>query len=374
VKERANKCEGTGMKLPSRYKTFTKSILAGGFGAVIPLEDTYLKRVVLMKVMQDGTNNAQLQNEIIGLCKARSRHVVEVYDVIKNDDGEIEGVIIERLRGRDFQKFYFEAASDPNAFLKVLYQIATALRDLHLVGIIHRDLKLENFKESSAGVVKLFDFGISSPDGGYQTKENKGTLYYAAPELYIPNALITPEMDIYAFGVCAWALAQPIIPKQLKEQPPQRSGLCPSIDAAFTRGPKGEAVLHPDVIGLIDACLNPNPSVRPTARKLSEGLARHLVHGRHRGLFVQGASKVVELSSAQPNVNLKIGTLGEIRVAYDGLLFHVVSVTGSVRINNSTANAGDVLHDACLLAFGDRSLGPDQQWVTFSSSHPEVVL
>ena len=149
-------------------------------------------------------------------------------------------------------KFHLEAAQSPYIYLKVLYQIATALRDLHAVGIIHRDLKLENFKESSAGVVKLFDFGISSPDRGYQTKENKGTMYYAAPELYVAGATITPGMDIYAFGVCAWALAVEKLPYQLKEQPPQTSGACPSI------GSLAALKLHAEVVNIDLA-----PGIRP---------------------------------------------------------------------------------------------------------------
>src|SRR5688572_18186139 len=123
------------MKLPPRYKALTKGVLTGGFGTVIPLEDTFLRRVVLLKVMQDAANNAQLQNELRGLCKARSRHVVEVYDIIANEKGEITGVVIERLRGRDFSAFHKEAASNPHVYLKILYQLACALRDLHAVGI-----------------------------------------------------------------------------------------------------------------------------------------------------------------------------------------------------------------------------------------------
>lgn len=355
------------MKLPARYKQVTKSVLAGGFGSVIALEDTFLRRIVLLKTMQDAAHNAQLQNEINGLCKARSRHVVEIYDVLKDDKAQIFGVVIERLRGRDFTDFYKEAAADPLEYLKVLYQVATALKDLHAVGIIHRDLKLENFKESSAGIVKLFDFGISSPDGGYQTKENKGTIHYAGPELYIAGATITTELDIYAFGICAWKLALEKLPSVLKEQPPQQTGKCPSISSAL-------AGLHPEVVTALDLCLVPNPKARPNAAQLSALLAKHLVRGRHRGLFVQGALPVVELSSAQPAVSLKIGTLGELKIAYDGLLFKVTGVDGSVRINNMPASVGDTLHDACLLSFGDKSLGSGQAWVTFFSSHPEVVL
>lgn len=352
----------------------TKSALSGGFGTVVPLEDAFLRRVVLLKVMQDSANNEQLQNELRGLCKARSRHVVEVYDVISNENGEITGVVIERLRGRDFLAFHKEAASSPQLYIKILYQLACALRDLHAVGIVHRDLKLDNFKESAAGIVKLFDFGISSPDGGYKTKQNKGTLTYAAPELYVPGATITPEMDIYALGVCAWALAYPKFPAQLLEKPPQTSGRASSISTVLPTADKQADGLHKEVTDILDACLDPEPKNRPLANQISSLLARHLIRNKHRGLFVQGMAKVYELSATQPFVSLKIGTLGRLNVTYDGLRFSIAEVEGSVSINNIPAEPGHVLHDACVIGFGAASLGSGRQWVTFFSSHPEVVL
>ncbi len=341
---------------------------------MIPLEDTFLKRVVLLKVMQDAANNAQIQNELKGLCKARSRYVIEVYDVIANENGEIAGIVIERLRGRDFSAFHKEAPSNPQAYLKILYQVACALRDLHAVGIVHRDLKIDNFKESASGVVKLFDFGISSPDGGYKTKQNKGTLIYAAPELYVPGATITPEMDIYALGICAWALAHPKFPPQLLEKPPQTSGRAPSINSVMPSADKQADGLHQEVFDVLDACLDPQPKNRPSADQISSVLAGHLSRNKHRGLFVQGIQKVFELSAKHPSVTLKIGTLGGLKVTYDGLRFSIAEVEGSVSINNVPAEQGHVLHEACVLGFGNASLGSSRQWVTFFSSHPEVVI
>jgi serine/threonine-protein kinase len=324
--------------------------------------------------MQNAANNAQLKSELRALCMARSRHVVQVYDVIANDKGDIEGVVIERLRGRDFSDFYKDAASNPEAYLKILYQLACALRDLHAVGIIHRDLKIDNFKESSAGVVKLFDFGISSVDGGYQTKENKGTLIYAAPELYVSGATITSEMDIYALGVCAWALACSKFPPKLLERPPQQSGRAPSISTVMPTADKRADGLHNEIINILDACLDPQPKNRPSADEISALLAKHLNRNKHRGLFVQGAHKVFELSIIQTTVTLKIGTLGRLKVDYDGLRFTIDKVDGSVSINNIPAEPGDVLHEACVIGFGDVSLGSHRQWVAFFSSHPETIL
>lgn len=362
------------MKLPQRYKALTKGVLSGGFGSVIPLEDTFLRRVVLLKVMKNSENNEQLHNEVKGLCKARSRHVVEIYDVITNENEEITGVVIERLRGRDFLSFHKEAVDNPQLYIKILYQLACALRDLHAVGIIHRDLKLDNFKESSAGIIKLFDFGISSPDGGYKTKQNKGTLTYAAPELFVSGATITPEMDIYALGVCAWALASPKFPAQLLEKPPQESGRALSIETMFPSGQNQTGGLHKEVIEILDSCLDPVPENRPSADQISVILARHLSLNKHRGLFVQGMTKVYELSASHAFVSLKIGTLGSLKVSYDGLRFCIVEIEGAVSINNIPAELGNVLHEACVLGFGEAVLGPSRQWVTFFSSHPEVVL
>ncbi len=168
--------------------------LWGALVAFENIDDTYLDRIVMFKSMHDQANNNQLFNEIIALSAVRSRHVVEIYDVIKDKNGTVTGIIIELLTGRDYSNFHLEAQQNLMGYIRTLYQIATALSDLHKAGIVHRDLKLENFKDSSSNVLKLFDFGISSHDVNYITKVNKGTLIYAAPELFAQNAKITPKM------------------------------------------------------------------------------------------------------------------------------------------------------------------------------------
>ncbi|MFE8645657.1 protein kinase [Sphingomonas sp. NCPPB 2930] len=355
------------MKIPARYKRISQKAQAGGFGSVTPLEDTFLRRVVLLKSMHKSEHNEQILNEIKGLCAARSRHVVEIYDVIENEGG-VEGVIIERLRGRGFEEFWKEAQTSPLYYLRILCQIASALESIHAVGIVHRDLKLDNFRESSAGVLKIFDFGISSPSENHETKQNKGTLIYAAPELYVSGAQITKEMDIYALGICAWTLATQTLPSALLERPPQSSERARSISNAFS------SPLHPEVANILDACLEPNPNLRPSAGSVCKTLSRHLLRDKHKGMFVQKNATVFELSAANPFVKLTIAGLGAVSVRYDGLEFSVTAVEGNVRVNNVSVAVGNILHTACLLSFGSPGLGSGQQWVTFFSSHPEVVL
>ena len=46
--------------------------------------------------------------------------------------------------------------------LKVTYQICLALERIHLLGIIHRDIKIENVLFDNSGFIKLCDFGSST--------------------------------------------------------------------------------------------------------------------------------------------------------------------------------------------------------------------
>lgn len=356
------------LTLPSRYRPITQSLIHGGFGHVQKVHDTFLDRDVLFKSMQDSSNNHQLLNEIKAFSKARSRHVVDIYDVIQDSHGNVVGIIIELLTGKDYSQFHSQSKSSSLDYIRILFQIASALRDLHLAGVIHRDLKLDNFRDSGAGILKLFDFGISVVGPNYRTKENRGTLVYAAPELFVQGVEITQEMDIYAFGICAWMLATAALPKVLHERPPQNTAPVTSIGTVSSNW------LPKEVVELIDSCLSVKPAARPTAEQLFQELSRQLVRGRHRGLFVQNSTSLYELSQTQPHVRIAIGTLGELKVNYDGLVFRVTDVTGHVYVNNETAVVNMLLHESCLITFGDPILGSHRSWVTFFSSNPEVVL
>lgn len=111
------------------------------------------------------------------------------------------------------------------------YQLASALRYLHEdMRIVHRDVKLENClvdlsgrTADEGGLLKLCDFGLadfvshdmaesiqslrSDGSGSESSAEVVGTLQYTAPEnLSNSKPLLQPQPDIWAFGVCLYAL------------------------------------------------------------------------------------------------------------------------------------------------------------------------
>ena len=87
-------------------------------------------------------------------------------------------------------------------------EIILALEELHALGIVYRDLKLENIMIDSVGHIKLIDFGFSKYLGlknEQRTYTSCGTPAYIAPEVY--NKLGHGyEVDVWALGVIIFEL------------------------------------------------------------------------------------------------------------------------------------------------------------------------
>jgi serine/threonine protein kinase len=88
----------------------------------------------------------------------------------------------------------------------VLYQIADGLDYIHSKKLIHRDIKPDNILISTAGKMKLSDFGLSkqiSTRGTCSMSGIKGTLLWMAPELRGNNGVnnkATPKCDVFPCG------------------------------------------------------------------------------------------------------------------------------------------------------------------------------
>lgn len=86
-----------------------------------------------------------------------------------------------------------------NNVYKIACDIGKALSYTHKNGIIHCDVKPDNFFRDSSGNYKLGDFNVSK----YVGKSNSiaGTKGYIAPEISELGAVCGYQTDIYSFGV-----------------------------------------------------------------------------------------------------------------------------------------------------------------------------
>ena len=125
-------------------------------------------------------------------------------------------MVMELCSGGDLAK-YIKNHSGKLPELQVARLLASMISCivyLHEKGIVHRDLKLENFLfESTAkdAPIKLIDFGLSKHlDEGEYMARIAGTPYYVAPEVW--NGRYDNRCDIWSLGVCAYLLVYKSVP------------------------------------------------------------------------------------------------------------------------------------------------------------------
>lgn len=165
--------------------------------------------------------------------------------------------------------------------VNIAISISRGMEYLHYYHIIHGDLKTENVLLASATDeipnlrVKIGDFGLSrlmSIGQAYINTTNWGTLSYLAPEV-LRDGTISPQGDVYAFGMLLWELLTGHIPWQGLKQ----GHLITKVVQNDERPPIPEDT-HPDLVTLMQSCWQRKPSKRPTftgIRKTLEGTLKH---------------------------------------------------------------------------------------------------
>ncbi|MDT4878458.1 hypothetical protein FQZ97_1140570 [compost metagenome] len=102
-------------------------------------------------------------------------------------------------------------------------------------------------------------------------------------------------------------------------------------------------------------------------------LAMHLLYERHKALVVYN-SKPSYLDVTNRSVVLRLPTMGEVEIYYDGFRFLVQNLSGDVFVNNRRVAIGDKLPGACVVTLGAPEQKNRRRYISFDLSHPEIVL
>lgn len=349
------------MTIAGRY-TPTGATAAGGMGEIIECMDTHLQRPVIIKRLQNGVEERRLLDEQKALAKLRSKHVVQLYDVVQlNDKNTAEtAIVLEFIDGVNLEVGSYKP---DRTYIHTLWQIACGLRDIHEAGIIHRDIKPNNIRLDKEGVVKIIDFGLARSQDAAKTRSIIGTPVFMAPELWSSSTIsFNASIDVYAFGATALALLSVKPPKELAQQPPGPISL-PALSASLPG-------LSPPTVALVHRCLDRNPAKRPKMAEVQTVLQQQLLENQHRALVVFGGT-IHHLDQKNRKININANPAGSIGIEYNGREFIVISAAGSVFLNNASAKVGDLVPGCCVITFGNQ--GQARRFVTFDVSTPEVM-
>ncbi|MGH7186666.1 MAG: serine/threonine-protein kinase, partial [Pseudomonadota bacterium] len=137
---------------------------AGGMGEVYLAEDTQLDRQVALKLLPaEFTADTERVRRFVREAKAASAlnhpNIVTVHEIDSADGTDF--IAMEYLEGRPLDRLIRAGALPVGEALGYAAQVAAALVTAHAGGVVHRDLKPANVIVSSAGQVKVVDFGLA---------------------------------------------------------------------------------------------------------------------------------------------------------------------------------------------------------------------
>lgn len=352
------------ISLPSRYEKVVKVLPGGGMSDTILCEDSNLGRQVVVKSLKAGVSAKKLQDELSALAAIRSKHVVQVLDVIPSADGKtIVGFVEEFIDGAELEAL--SAGYGEKTALAALYPIACGVADIHAHGRVHRDIKPDNMRVDSHGTLKIFDFGLAKLDGGAGTSQLYFSKGYSAPEVFEQDAdgkhNFTKAVDVFAFGATAWwVLGGGTIPAGLKKIPPALDEINFN---AFT-------ALPGPVAAILNACMNAKPQKRPSMADIKALVAKYISRNEHRLLLTDGTNEY--RVDRTKKTALLSGNNSGLSIEYDGVDFVVRSVTGVVMANNVPVAIGDTITGSVVIVLGGQNTY--RLSITADLSHPEVIL
>jgi len=254
----------------SRYQILDQ-LGSGGTGTVYKVLDTTLSEVLALKVLRPElvSDVAWLQRFKLELRITRDLEHAFILPAYHLE--QLEGLYFFTMRYVDGQNLSERLRVSPPSFalsLRIMSQVGRALVAAHDRGIIHRDFKPANIMiESHTLHPYLMDFGIASVQDTPSVTiagQGIGTPCYMAPE-QSRGEPITPQADIYSFGVVCYECFVNRLPFGGKTAIAIYTA---QVSGIFSPILETNPTISPKIATLIESCLNPVASLRPSSMRL----------------------------------------------------------------------------------------------------------
>ena len=235
----------------------------GGMGVVYLGRDVALDRPVAIKVLRPELAARPDQRERF-LAEARTGarlshpHIVPIFAVAEAAGWVffVMGVVAGESLGERVRRAGPVPTSEGE---RILREVGWALAYAHAMGILHRDVTLDNILiERNTARAMLVDFGIAAEIDRAGEASLVGTPAYLAPEL-IHGDPPSVQSDVYALGITAWAMlagrlpfvgddAAAVLLQQVQAPVPSLASAAPGAS--------------PRLVAAIERCLAKDPAAR----------------------------------------------------------------------------------------------------------------
>ncbi|KAG7508883.1 hormonally up-regulated neu tumor-associated kinase-like [Solea senegalensis] len=246
-------------------------------------EKVAIKVIDKKKARQDSYVLKNMKREPRIHQMVRHPHIVVLFETLETENSYY--MAMELCAGGDLMDRICERRRlEEREVRRYTRQILSAVEHLHKHGIVHRDLKIENFLLDEHNNIKIVDFGLSNTLKAESLSLDLlstqcGSPAYAAPEL-LAHRKYGPKVDVWSIGVSMFAMLTGTLPftvepfniKQLHQK--MVNGEIGSIPSDISKG----------AVAFVLSLLEPDPAKRPSVRAameerwINEGHAKKPLH------------------------------------------------------------------------------------------------
>ena len=206
-------------EISDHYEILPEVVGKGRFGVIKKGRNLKSGQIVAIKELNKkrikSTEMLQTRREVDALKVCKHSNIVQVYDFFENL--ETIYIVMEFCGSGDLFEYLDERRFNLSSerVRQIAFQLANAVSYLHEMGIMHRDIKLENVimtDNTESAAVKLVDFGLAKIIGPEcRTKEPFGPVGYCAPEILLgkPYQL---NCDLWSLGCLIYAMVCECLP------------------------------------------------------------------------------------------------------------------------------------------------------------------
>ena len=323
--------------------TIISEIGAGSYGTVYKALDNDTETIVaLKKVIIESGDDDDILKEIEFMKSCKNEYLIQLINhYIHNNILFIAMEYCPAGSIADLMK-YTEKTINQNQLGSVMRDVLRGLEYLHGRKAIHRDIKAGNLLITSAGTIKLCDFGASSNLTNSIVKRSTviGTPYWMAPEI-IKEVGYNTSADIWSLGITAIECLDghpphhKVHPMRAIFMIPNKPAPC-SVNADFQSR---------ECVGFVAECLKKNPDDRPTATALlkheyivNAPAASILVELVALSIEVSGKKRELEQQQAQQESMIKSVNASKQESIVTGTTVITEQVSGTMVVNEDELN------------------------------------
>jgi serine/threonine protein kinase len=227
--------------------------------------------------------STRIVEEARSLCRVEHPNIVRFLTITMDESQGLIGIAMEYLPGKSLATRLKERGTlSISDVLDVGIAAASALAAVHRAGLLHRDVKPDNFVETE-GHYKLIDFGIASAKLVGEDRESQsevvagaGTPGYMDPACVARRDAATASSDLYALGATLYECLVGHVPAA--KDAATREQLLHDVLVGTQSAPSlvgARADLPAALAELVDSLLAVDPEARPrSAEHVAQRLER----------------------------------------------------------------------------------------------------